>query len=87
MSEFSLYMPTTLNFFIRWHFRWPDVGLYSTNLKNSIVYRNKHLEDLKRKIMALQAQIDELNKAHASALFNLFKILEEKNNLEATLSN
>ena len=45
------------------------------------------MEDLTKKNKALQAQVDELNKAHTLALSDLSKLSEEHKNLEATLSN
>ena len=62
-------------------------GLILERAENSIVSKNKCLEDLRNKNKALQAQVDELDEAHTSALFILSKILEEKNNLEVTLFN
>ena len=61
-------------------------GLILKNVEDSID-KNKHLEDLRNRNKALQAQLDKLNKAHTSAFSELSKLLEEKKNLEATLSN
>ena len=60
-------------------------GLVLKQAENNIVNKNKCLENLKNKNKALQAQVEDLNKAHASILFYLS--LEEKNDLEVTLSN
>ena len=62
-------------------------GLILEQAKNNIINKNKCLENLKNKNKALQAQVDKLNKAHASAFSDLSRVSEEKNNLEATLSN
>ena len=42
---------------------------------------------MRNKNKALHAQVDEVNNAHASALSDLSKLLEEKSNLETMLSN
>ena len=56
-------------------------------VENSIESKNKCLEDLRNRNKTLQAQVDELNKAHTSTLSDFSKLLEEKKNLEAILSN
>ena len=56
-------------------------------VEDNIVNKNKHLEDLRNMIKALQAQVDKINKAHTSALSDLSRFSKEKKNLEATLSN
>ena len=61
-------------------------GLILEQSENRIINKNKCLEDLKSKNKALRAHVDELNKAHTSTLSES-KVLEEKNNLEAILSN
>ena len=55
--------------------------------EDSITNKNKHLEDLRNKNKGLQAQVEELNKAHTSAFSDLSRLSEEKNNLVATLSD
>ena len=62
-------------------------GLILKQVENSIVNKNKHFEDLRNKNKALQAQVDDLNKAYASVLSNLSMASKEKKSLEATLSN
>lgn len=62
-------------------------GLVLKQAERSIGNTNNHIEDLKNKNKELQAKVDDLNKANASALSDFSKAFEGKNNLEGTITN